>query len=132
MENVSRTISWWSKVLKNSDRKKWVMFEHGTVIIFTDRHDDQDKDLFQDAKTIMEEDGPVIPGTPQGDFHLIEVKDPSPGHIIISHNRNMLTVHCGALDNEENKGSGIGLVLRDRRDLDSHNLIIVGSSLHLE
>lgn len=56
--------SYWKSILLHSERKKWVMFSHGSIVIFLDRLDTENHTLIQDARSIMAQDGPVIAGTP--------------------------------------------------------------------
>ena len=116
--------SYWAGKLLNSERKKWVMFQNGSVVIFIDRPDSENNSLEMDAIEIMKRDGPVYVGTEHGDFQTISLDD---GYIVTSHNPNLMIVHEGIIEGGDNLM--VGLMLRSRRDQDSSELKVIANSL---
>jgi len=107
----------------HADRKKWVMFENGSVVIFIDRPDSENESLQSDAIEIMKEDGPVMAGTPHGDFSTISLDD---GYLVTSHNPNLVTVAEGKMEGND---ISIGLMLRERRNQDAQNPVVIATSI---
>ena len=48
--------------------KPWVLFKNLSVVVIEEP--DDEKSLEEQAIDIMKRDGPVIPGTPHGDFNV--------------------------------------------------------------
>jgi hypothetical protein len=72
----------------------------------------------------MREWGPVVPGTPAGDFSVIEL-DTAPGWVVTSHHPDILTYVA-----REEVGDGasepfVGLLGRSKRDQDARELEII-------
>ena len=100
--------------------KSWVLFEHGTCVIFVNAVGDVEKQ----AVELLREWGPVQVGTDAGDFNVVELVQ-HPGWVVTCHHPDILTY----VDPEE-VGEGaaevmIGLIGRSKRDQDAHELRVV-------
>ena len=76
-------IESWKIVLKNEMKpngKAWVLFKHGTVVLVGDAQSVET--VTEEAKKLMEQDGPVIAGTQHGDFNVSK----SVNVFVINHN----------------------------------------------
>ncbi|MFX0090993.1 MAG: hypothetical protein ACFFBD_04455, partial [Candidatus Hodarchaeota archaeon] len=62
-EKITDLINTWRTIILGA-QKSWVMFEHGTCVILMEPQED----LQAQAKELLKEWGPVVPGTPLGDF----------------------------------------------------------------
>ena len=70
-DKATELIESWKIVFKNEMKpngKAWVLFKHGTVVLVADAQSVET--VTEEAKKRMEQDGPVIPGTPHGDFNV--------------------------------------------------------------
>ena len=113
----------WRKIL-GSEQLTWVLFTHGTVVILTA----PEADPGPQAVELLKEWGPVVVGTPAGDFDVVRRSEVS-GWVVTSHHKDILTY----VSPDEVAGSPpsevfIGLTGRLKRDQDAHELRI----LHLE
>jgi hypothetical protein len=100
--------------------KSWVLFEHGTCVIFVNAVGDVERQ----AVELLREWGPVQVGTDAGDFTVVELAE-HPGWVVTCHHPDILTY----VDPEE-VGEGaaeimIGLIGRSKRDQDAHELKVV-------
>ncbi|EFC41283.1 predicted protein [Naegleria gruberi] len=125
---INSLVKYWKSILQTSERKKWVMFNNGSVVIFIDRDETLNNSLIQDAKEIMQRDGIVIPGTPHGDFNVIEIDTPEPGCVVTGHNPNLLVVSLDSLEDWSERSLPAVLMLRMRRHLDAQELDVVACS----
>ncbi|MEU4515776.1 hypothetical protein AB0G05_40315 [Nonomuraea wenchangensis] len=118
--NQTSTAEIWRRLLDPA--KSWVLFAHGTCVILMEPADD----LIQQATTLLREYGPVHPGTPAGDFNVIDLDDAS-GWAVTGHHPDILTyVDPSELDNHDDLA--VGILGRAKRDRDGHELTV----LHLE
>ena len=102
--------------------KSWVLFEHGTCVIFTGPADD----LAARATALMQEWGPVVAGTSAGDFNVIKLQD-DPGWVVTSHHPDVLT-YVGQEEFDEAQVPDdmiIGLIGRSKRAQDAEELQVV-------
>ena len=79
-DKATELIESWKIVFKNEMKpngKAWVLFKHGTVVLVGDA-----QTVTEEAKKLMEQDGPVIAGTPHGDFNVSK----SVNVFVINHN----------------------------------------------
>ena len=82
-DKATELIESWKIVLKNEMKpngKAWVLFKHGTVVLVGDAQSVET--VTEEAKKLMEQDGPVIAGTPHGDFNVSK----SVNVFVINHN----------------------------------------------
>jgi hypothetical protein len=114
-------VDTWRRVIVG-EGKSWVLFEHGTCVIFTGPAED----LAARATALMQEWGPVVAGTPAGDFNVIKLQD-DPGWVVTSHHPDILT-YVSAEEFEEGQEQPdmlIGLLGRGKRHQDAEELQIV-------
>jgi hypothetical protein len=55
----------WRKVLPDTI-KKWAIFQYGTTVLCHE----ENKDPKEHALEVLKEWGPIVPGTPLGDFNV--------------------------------------------------------------
>ena len=71
----------WKKILNGSELKDkgntWVVFNEGTIVFVEGLEDNQEVE--EAATKLMREKGPVIAGTPHGDFNVNERNNNYPG-----------------------------------------------------
>lgn len=120
---VSSLIEAWRKII-GSDAKTWVLFGHGTVVIFNQ----PETDPGGQAVELMKSWGPVVVGTPAGDFNVITASQ-TPGWLVTCHHTNILTyVSPDEVESPTTSDWIIGLIGRSKRDQDAQELEI----LHIE
>jgi hypothetical protein len=66
--------------------RSWVLYKHGTIVVIEEAEDD----VAETATRLLKEEGPVLAGTPLGDFGVHPVSQ-SPGWAVTSHHRQLLT-----------------------------------------
>ncbi len=96
--------------------KSFVVFEHGSVVVFVDAA--ADADLAADALALIADAGPVAAGGPAGDFGVISLPDER-GWAVTSHHPDLLTL---VLPGEVDDGAAdvtIGLYGRSKRGQDA-------------
>ena len=103
--------------------KSFVVFAHGTVVVFT--QPSSDLDLAQAAKDLLAEHGPVHPGSAAGDFGVITLPD-GRGWAVTSHHPDILTLMLADEAAPSGSEMTLGLVGRAKRDQDAEALAIVG------
>lgn len=116
---VAELIDAWRRIIVG-DGKGWVVFEHGTSVIFTD----PSGDLRERACAILREWGPVHAGSSSGDFSVIELRD-APGWVVTSHHRDVFTYISPADMGDQASDLEVGLVGRSRRNLDAESLHVI-------
>jgi hypothetical protein len=109
----------WRRIIIG-EGKGWVLFEHGTCVIFTE----PSGDLGEQAIAIMREWGPVAGGSSAGDFSVIGFDD-EPGWVVTSHHPDVLTFVPPEDMAEEPSELVIGLLGRAQRGMDAEELTIV-------
>ncbi|MEO3873451.1 hypothetical protein ABGB18_31965 [Nonomuraea sp. B12E4] len=115
--NQTSMIETWRRLLDPA--KSWVLFEQGTCVILMEPAGE----LAQQATTLLREYGPVVGGTPAGDFDIIDLDD-APGWAVTGHHPDILTyVDPSEVDNEED--FVVGLYGRGKRDQDGHDLTVI-------
>ncbi len=104
----------------------WVIFEHGTCVIF--KNPDPNLDLKKEAINLLKEWGPVYPGTPAGDFNVTGLEN-DPGSIVTCHHPDIINyVKRSDVARDEFQlvnEAQIGLFGRSRRDLDAKSLKVI-------
>ena len=114
-------VDTWRKIIVG-EGKSWVLFEHGTCVILTGPVED----LAAQATALLKEWGPVVVGTPAGDFNVIKLQD-DPGWVVTYHHPDILT-YVGSdefPDGEAPDDMIIGLLGRSRRHQDAEELRVV-------
>ncbi len=114
-------VDTWRKIIVG-EGKSWVLFAHGTCVILTTPA----QDLAAQATALLKEWGPVVVGTPAGDFNVVELQA-APGWVVTSHHPDILT-YVG----QDEFGEGqvpqdmiIGLLGRSKRDQDAAELQVI-------
>lgn len=100
----------------------WVLFNRGTLILLPKAVGD----LQQIAIDYLRENGPVVPGTPLGDFSVCRIKK-CPGWVVTSHDPN-LNVYVAPEENAGDDDLRIGMYGRSKRELDANDPCV----LHIE
>ncbi|HEX8228579.1 MAG TPA: hypothetical protein VF826_04620 [Chloroflexia bacterium] len=111
-------IDTWRRIIVG-EGKSWVLFEHGTCVILTSPVEDP----AGAATALLKEWGPVVVGTPAGDFNVIALQE-DPGWVVTSHHRDILT-YVGTDEFEEGATPDhmiIGLIGRAKRAQDAEEL----------
>ncbi|MCU0495976.1 MAG: hypothetical protein MUF87_01340 [Anaerolineae bacterium] len=109
----------WQQVILGTG-KSWVVFEHGTCVILMQ----PEADLIAQAKAILTEYGPVLVGSPAGDFSVIRLPN-FPGWVVTGHHPDILNYVAPEDVNTDATDSMIGLLGRDRRDQDAHSQQVI-------
>ena len=110
----------WKKIIIG-EKKSWVLFENGTCVILMAPEDD----LEAHAKNLLKKYGPVVPGTPAGDFNVIELVN-HPGWVVTGQHKDILNyVALGEIGSDERNDVAIGLLGRHKRDQDSRTLKVI-------
>ena len=102
--------------------KSFVVFEHGSVVVFVDAA--ADADLAADALALLADMGPVAIGGPAGDFSVISLPD-GRGWAVTSHHTDLLTL---VLPGEVDEGAEVvrvGLYGRSKRGQDAAEPVVV-------
>ncbi|GAA5082104.1 hypothetical protein HNP84_009700 [Thermocatellispora tengchongensis] len=100
--------------------KSWVVFAHGTCVILMDP---APGDLAAQAVDLLREYGPVVPGTPAGDFDVIHLED-APGWAVACHHPDILT-YVAPDEVAVPDDLRVGLAGRAKRDADGRELTVV-------
>jgi hypothetical protein len=113
-------IDVWRQIITDT-RKSWALFENGTCVILME----PGEDLAAQAVALMKEWGPVHPGSPAGDFGVIELPDDL-GWVVTGHHDDILTlVGPDEVSSGDVNDLDVGLLGRSKRDQDSAELRIV-------
>src|SRR3954470_5207367 len=91
--------------------KSWVLFEHGTCVIFTNATGDIEKQ----AHDLLAEWGPVQVATPSADFNVIELAE-QPGWVVTCHPPDILNYVSPDEMGPEPAEIMVGLIGRGMRD----------------
>ena len=98
----------------------WVLFKHGTCVVIPHT----DKNISDDAITLLRKHGPVIAGTPTGDFGLVELKDHL-GWVVTGDHPDILNYVSEDEVHEDRSDPTIGLIGRNKRELDGKELMVI-------
>lgn len=124
-EKQKSLIDIW-RILVDDDQKNWVMFEHGTCIVLNDPQDD----LEAQALEILKAWGPVVAGTPLGDFNVKNLDD-FPGWLVVYPNPDIANyvdpdiLIENDLEDQIDMHMGIGLFGRHLRKEDFNSQKII-------
>lgn len=115
LENVKLAI--------NPKFEDWVLFEHGTYIIFDNA--DTISDVQAEAIRLMKEFGPVYAGSPAGDFGVTHLNK-TEGWVVSGHGYGMYTyVNPSELEAKFPTDIEIGTFGRSKRQKDGDSPVIV-------
>jgi hypothetical protein len=121
-DDAKALVDTWRRIIVG-EGKSWVLFKHGTCVILMATPPGE---LQEQAMALLKEWGPVVPGTPAGDFDVIELQD-DPGWVVTCHHPDILT-YVGVDEFEEGETPDdvvIGLIGRSKRDQDAAELEVV-------
>ncbi|MFD1374166.1 hypothetical protein [Actinoplanes sichuanensis] len=110
----------WRRIIRG-DGKSWVVFAHGTCVVLP--APSPAEVLADRAVEILREYGPVVGGTPAGDFGTITL-DPGPGWVVYGHHNDVLN-HVGPDEVADPTDVAVGLHGRAKRDRDGRELDVV-------
>lgn len=107
----------------NPKFQDWVLFKHGTYIIFD--HAEEIPDLESEAIKLMAAFGPVYIGTSAADFDVTDLNK-TEGWIVSGHGYGMYTyVSPYEIKSEMPDIVEIGLLGRAKRDLDGKDPVVI-------
>ena len=108
----------------SSNPHSWVLFDQGTVVFLQDPADN----LCQQAIELLQEWGPVHPGSASGDFNTIPLHDDL-GWLVTCHHNDILTLitrdEVGVLPEGFPESLMIGMQGRSRRAADADRLAVI-------
>jgi len=120
-EQVTNLVQTWRAIIIGK-KKSWVLFEHGTCVIFaTPKPED---DLSASAVTLLREFGPVVAATSAGDFSVVTL-DAVPGWVVTGHHPDVLTYVAPSEVQQPHRDVAIGMFGRGKRHRDGTELRIV-------
>ncbi|MHA1576740.1 MAG: hypothetical protein ACTSU3_05210 [Candidatus Thorarchaeota archaeon] len=120
VDDIDALNSIWRSILPD-EVKKWVIFKYGTIVIC---HED-DKDPSEHGLEVMREYGPVVGGTPLGDFNP-GLAGSNPGWVVTySHPDIGNYVNPDEMGANEASPINIGMTGREKRHEDFLALEIV-------
>ena len=120
MTEPPELIDTWRRIIVGGG-KSWVLFEHGTCVILTGPAPDP----AAQAIDLLREWGPVVVGTPAGDFNVVKLQD-DPGWVVTSHHPDILTyVGQNDVHGQVPDDMIIGLIGRSRRGQDAEELKVI-------
>jgi hypothetical protein len=117
---VTDLVDAWRRTIRG-DHRSWVLFRHGTCVVFAAPA--ADADLAADAVALLREYGPVVAGGPAGDFGTITL-DPGPGYVVSGHHHDVLTF-VSPEEVDPHDDLTVGLYGRSKRDRDGRELDVV-------
>ncbi|KAJ5177115.1 uncharacterized protein N7482_002992 [Penicillium canariense] len=119
-QGVHPHVPIWRTIL--GDQKSWVLFEHGTCVIFPE----PGTDLAAQASEFLSTWGPVAVGTSAADFNVIELDNPLTGWVVTGHSPDVLNyVSPQDVTESEPPDFLVGLYGRGNRDQDAHSLKVI-------
>lgn len=115
-QSSEQLISIYKKVIE-PNLKDWVVFEHVTCVIIYH----PPKDLEAEAKEVLQKYGQVHPGSESADFTVMKVDN---GWIVAGNQPGILN-YVSEEEGIEKEDHEIGLIGRNKKDLDSRDLKII-------
>ena len=102
----------------------WVLFANGTVVILPNPASKSRESLAEDAKAFIKQNGPVVPGTPLGDFNVVSGNKVA-GSFVTNHSEHLLTFVPQSVVNELGGDMVVGLYGRSQRHKDAQDCEVV-------
>ena len=100
--------------------KPWVLFEHGTCVLIRE----PTQDVRRAAIDLLRHWGPVLVGSPAGDFNVFPLKD-GIGWVVTSHHPDIATyVDSAEVSAHHHDPLTVGVIGRSKRDRDASELAI--------
>jgi hypothetical protein len=113
-----RFVEIWRELVSGTN-KPWVVFEHGTCVLIRE----PTQDVRRAAIDLLRREGPIVVGSPAGDFNVFPLKDGS-GWAVTSHHPNIATcVDAGEVLAHD--PLTVGVFGRSKRDRDAAELAII-------
>ncbi len=101
--------------------RKWAIFKFGTIVLCHDK----DEDSTEHPLEVMKEHGPVVLGTPLGDFN-VGLAANNPGWIVVYSHEDIGNYVCPEeMDSEEPHAVEIGVTGRAKRQADFEAMEII-------
>ena len=119
MKSKSELVDIYKKIV-TGDYAGWVLFARGTCVVISQIR----KSIVDDAVTLLKTNGPVVSGTPSGDFGLVELKDHL-GWVVTGDHPDILNYVAPDEAQKDRSDRAIGLIGRNKRDMDGKELIAV-------
>jgi hypothetical protein len=113
-------VDMWRLLLAGAG-KPWVLFAHGTCVLIRE----PTQDVRRTAIDLLKQWGPVMVGSPAGDFNVLPLKDGT-GWVVTSHHPDIATgVDSAELPSHDHDPLAVGVFGRTKRDRDATELAIV-------
>ena len=119
MKSKSQLVDVYKKML-TGNFQGWVLFEHGTCVVIPKAS----QSLRDDAIAVLGKHGQVIPGTPLGDFGLVELKDHL-GWVVTGNHPDILNFVSPDEVQGKAEDAKIGLFGRSKRELDAKERVVI-------
>lgn len=114
-----RFVEMWRLLVAGSN-KPWVLFAHGTCVLIRE----PTQDVRRAAIDLLRQWGPVVVGSPAGDFNVFPLKDGT-GWVVTSHHPNIATcVDSAEVPVPDPDPLTVGVIGRTKRDRDASELAI--------
>ena len=111
--DVKETVRMWKGVLSD-EVQCWVVFKFGTIVFSTSPV----QDPTEYALEILQEWGPVAPGTPLGDFYVREIENEEGWLVTYPHDAIMNYVSPSEIEEGNAHHLLVGLIGRSKRHAD--------------
>ncbi|WP_245204877.1 hypothetical protein [Kitasatospora sp. RG8] len=118
--DTATLIEAWTRLIDHP-AKSLVLFEYGTCVVLTGAADSED--LAARATALLAEAGPVHPGSPAGDFGVIDLGEAG-GWVVTGDHPDVLT-YVGPAEPGDGSVLAVGVYGRGRRHQDGTGLRVV-------
>ncbi|MDP3941386.1 MAG: hypothetical protein Q8Q49_03700 [bacterium] len=109
----------YKKVVTNPSMR-WVLFKNGTCVMPLSPQ----KDVREQAIKILKEHGPVVAGTPSGDFEVTKIPEIN-GWVVTGDYPGIMTYISAEEAGKKNDDFEIGMIGRTKREADAKGLEVV-------
>lgn len=108
------------KKVVTDNQMSWMLFKNGTCVMLLN----PEKDVKAQAMKILKEHGPVIAGTPSGDFEVTKIPEIK-GWIITGDYPGIMMYVSEEEAGTKNSDFEIGIIGRTKREQDGKDLVVV-------
>lgn len=108
------------KKVVTDNQMSWVLFKNGTCVMLLK----PEKDVKEQAMKILKEHGPVVAGTPSGDFEVTKIPDIN-GWIVTGDYPGIMMYVSEEEAGTNNSDFEIGIIGRTKRRQDGKDLVVV-------
>ena len=115
-----KIIDVWKVIIKKASSNSWVVFENGTCVVLEGSVKEKDSAV-EKATEVISSFGPVVAGTPAGDFNVTKVRHNDGWIVTCAHPDVMNFVSPAEIDGGAEDGMSVGLLGRSKRDADGRN-----------